>query len=145
MTRETLELLVRARERIAVPERWQQGSLGDFSSDVAPVCARGALLYACMRIPRGDRRKAELLLVEGVKAPGWLSFLNDTGTHTEVLAKFDRAITYVEDTIAGLDGPSRRIVIEPAETPVTAPVEEPAYEPVEEPAPERREREPVPA
>lgn len=56
------------------------------------------------------------------------------------------------DPQAGLDGPSRTIIVEPQEQPrperAPEPVPEPAPEPVPERAPERkpeREREPVPA
>lgn len=93
MTR--VEILIKARELISVPERWTQETmartpLGDecpIDSDEASCwCAWGAI----SRVSTGDYYEAYSLITE-MADYGVVNF-NDTHTHAEVLGLFDRAI-----------------------------------------------------
>jgi hypothetical protein len=91
---EVHDVLVRARARIEREEDWYQH---DFGRNDGPVCAAGALLRA-----RGEsveigwheaiHRYAEYRELNRAMGSRSVSGFNDTHTHAEVLAAFDRAI-----------------------------------------------------
>lgn len=80
----TKRLLMEARKLIASPDHWCQGS---YNTKGGRRCAVGALAA----IDGGDIDQSyELLLAE--MGGGAVSAFNDTHTHEEVIAAFDRAI-----------------------------------------------------
>lgn len=96
-----LEILKAARELIAVPERWTQGALakaydgeslwyGD--NRATCFCAEGALKRVCLS--DGDSYDAYMELSDAAGMPA--HHFNDSHTHPEVIALFDRAITAAE-------------------------------------------------
>ena len=96
-----LEILKQARELISVPERWTQRASarsknGDIveSNDVSAICwcSFGAIMRVCS-YNHPERWIAEEHLDD--VAPNYIKF-NDTHTHAEVLAAFDRAIAAAE-------------------------------------------------
>lgn len=97
----TTEVLKAARELISVPERWTQGKMsrmsnGEFAlpKSILAVCwcAEGAVEKVSSK---GDAVDAIIALQKG--ADGMRPFvINDTRTHAEVLAMFDRAIALSE-------------------------------------------------
>ena len=101
---EVVEVLEKARARIEDPERWTQRVAGrDESGRAVPidkatqVCLDGAL---CLQFPDEDFRtlggvppyKAAVALLEQATDYKNIADFNDTHTHPEVLAAFDRAI-----------------------------------------------------
>jgi hypothetical protein len=110
--RSTVEILRAARERISDPERWTQGSfarsandepISPFSSRASCWCARGALYWVCASVSGayGAERFLEAALVdlEVVCDPAKeaIAQANDGGTHDDVLALYDRAISLAEE------------------------------------------------
>jgi hypothetical protein len=101
------DILRAARERIATPERWNQGwfaadAAGREVSSVSPIacswCALGAV-YATSGGARGA--DVEALLIAALPAEcsaGDVGYFNDlpATTHADVLALFDRAIAAAE-------------------------------------------------
>jgi hypothetical protein len=85
----TAEVLRRARKVIEDPERWTQGA---YSRDGGKRCAAGAIY--CQDAPVDDRAVAYSVLwaVVGSRVEGF----NDSHSHTEVLAAFDKAIAEAE-------------------------------------------------
>jgi hypothetical protein len=101
-----LEVLKAARERIAVPERWTQGCAARTSSgeprftgdpDAARWCAIGSIFHDHPYLTAAT--DAYAAVVDVVK--GNLSEFNDSHTHSEVLAAFDRAIAKLESEMPG--------------------------------------------
>jgi len=94
------DVLIRARERISVPERWTQRALArDISG--APVMTHSKLAVCwcsmgAMRAEAGELLyRAALNFLTGIKGECVHEY-NDTHTHTEVLAMFDKAIEEAE-------------------------------------------------
>lgn len=98
----TREILVAARELISVPERWTQGSLAEsrLGRPIGPStpgavcwCALGAVQKVAddLNMPFGGA--VSHLNKAG---PINLGLFNDTHTHPEVVALFDRAIASCE-------------------------------------------------
>ena len=91
----TLDILKAARKRIEDPERWCQGYLrgGD------KWCAIGAVYEEADEAESGFAAICDVLAahagLDGA-AEGRLAEWNDTHTHAEVLALFDRAIATEE-------------------------------------------------
>ena len=94
-----VEILKAARELISDPAHWTQGSeardeKGDpvlaRSKGARCFCAVGALISASGKAPW--KRPLEALRSELPKPIFYVSDFNDTGSHEEVLALFDRAI-----------------------------------------------------
>lgn len=98
----TLDILIKARELISDPERWTQGvnarnRAGGLTSpeNDAAVCWCG--IGALCRVAGDDDlhwAKAVVFLHKTAREAGFKDFpdFNDTSTHAEVLAAFDRAI-----------------------------------------------------
>jgi len=82
---EPKEILIRARKLIEDPEHWGQGA---FLQD-GKYCATGALIAVGDRAPGTPAYQA---LYNAIDYIGQVCSWNDTHTHTEVLAAFDRAI-----------------------------------------------------
>lgn len=101
-----LEILVKARELIATPERWTQGAYGRFLGDTftaervvtAEHVESFCLIGACLRAS-GD---ADLVLDDsrlsalGLGSYGQVLIFNDEHTHAEVLARLDAAISKLQ-------------------------------------------------
>lgn len=96
-----LDILIKARELISDPERWTQGAYAKDSSgrevydSDAAVCWCG--IGALRRVAGYDylsRSKAIDFLHKTAREAGFDYFqdFNDSSTHAEVLAAFDRAI-----------------------------------------------------
>lgn len=99
----TKDALIAARDLISDPKRWTQGVLARdsngnndsvYGETACSFCASGALL----RVSRGFFTEAirALMVADGqdpndLEAPT-VPIFNDTHTHAEVLALFDRAI-----------------------------------------------------
>jgi hypothetical protein len=95
----TKEILIRARKLIEKPERWAKRTYGLYGG---PCCAEGAL----MRVVRPEEYRDALRALLAAACPNaealsypYLHGLsaavtkwNDSHTHAEVLAAFDRAI-----------------------------------------------------
>lgn len=101
-----LEILRAARALISKPERWTQGSnarnprtkrrVSVRSPLAGQFCAVGSMDRVFNgSLPRFERWNAGAALSEMI-APFSLSDFNDTHTHPEVLALFDRAIARLE-------------------------------------------------
>ena len=104
-------VLIRARARIADREHWTKGTLaadGD-GNEVLPKsrravrwCALGAL-YRVTSPVKGHRSASELLAAEIHGGPAFgdadyrITEFNDSHTHKQVLALYDRAIKATED------------------------------------------------
>jgi hypothetical protein len=99
------------------------GTPGEFSRDYAPVRFVSAYTSARIDVPYQDRQAA-------------LQTLDDA------IREVERMEADAMRTVAGLDGPSKTIIVEPVHVPVTVPEPEPEREPVEVPD---RETGPVPA
>lgn len=100
--------LRRARERIATPERWTQGTFGKYCPDTGEIdceCVNGALMEAAKEVGTGGlmRSGASLCLSLAARARGFetASKLNDapTTTHADVLALLDEAIALAESML----------------------------------------------
>jgi hypothetical protein len=92
---EPKEILIRARKLIDHPDKWIKGMF-TFGGG---YCAVGALFKA--GIDRcgieWDKNPAYLALVKSTGTePGEVGRFNDTHTHAEVLAAFDRAIASLD-------------------------------------------------
>lgn len=101
----SLQTLIAARELISEESRWTQGqyardSAGHGSSPMSKTavcfCSEGAIL----RVTRepNDVVLADRLLRKATGEPTYV--FNDTRTHTEVLAAFDRAIELAKEEAA---------------------------------------------
>ncbi len=98
----TNELLIEARRLIEKPENWLQRTYAR-DTDGTPVpdtdpsacrfCSKGALYAAAFRnrVDEDEEDKASKALDAAVGGRPFVKF-NDTHTHAEVLAAFDRAI-----------------------------------------------------
>jgi hypothetical protein len=95
-----LDILKRARARIADPEHWTQGeeardAAGRPTDEGGPDAVRRCAFAAIWveekpgELPEGNRPWEVL---QALAAPQCLSTFNDTHSHAEVLALFDRAI-----------------------------------------------------
>ncbi|WP_454813801.1 DUF6197 family protein [Labrys neptuniae] len=105
-----LEILKQARELISVPERWTRGESardynGDYVAENSPSavcwCALGSMSAVNGGHGGGIYSAARDLLVQAISpipalteggAIGIVAEFNDSHTHAEVLAAFDRAI-----------------------------------------------------
>lgn len=102
----TLDILVGARALIASPENWTQGRLaetadGKFVFPKEPIAARFCALGATVHV-RGGHLNLDVLARLDAEVPAEfcglsrdtekVSLFNDTHSHAEVLALFDRAI-----------------------------------------------------
>ena len=103
------EVLRAARAKIEKAENWTQGEYGRDArgrvADVMVACSRcsvGAVFAVCAEVRSAPETRAWNLLREQV--PGYseswvydpVVAFNDTSTHAEVLALFDRAIAAAE-------------------------------------------------
>lgn len=84
----THEVLVRARNRLADPANWEQGSR-HYGADDGPGCAMKALRVASGRQKFYEAYRAVL---EAAGISENLPHFNDSHSHAEVLAAFDKAI-----------------------------------------------------
>lgn len=98
--------LIAARERISEPEHWTQGrsarnaagqAVGHNSPDAVAYCALGALAWAANWTVGRDPRSLTLYdqaakALKGKETNLLIGHFNDSHTHAEVLALFDRAI-----------------------------------------------------
>lgn len=96
MSMSTLQVLKRARERLAEPRNWRKHAFRGRNADGEPTyCAMGALGYRTSRWQPQHARAAAAVLKEFVP-PKYITIAdwNDhyTTTHEQVLAAFDRAI-----------------------------------------------------
>ena len=103
MTTQTMkpsEILIAARELISVPDQWTQRiyardkdgkSNWIHSSESVCFCSSGAI----RRVSRFDYASSMTFLVE--EMGGEVTDYNDTHTHAEVIAAFDRAIVAAKD------------------------------------------------
>ena len=104
---ETTRILIRARRRLADPERWTKGTTARdrrgrpvHPSSRAAVrwCAMGALHAECLTASTGDRfeealrRLAAVIELDGWRRPPGIADLNDGLGHEAVLELFDAAI-----------------------------------------------------
>ena len=102
------DILTRARARIADPAKWTQGALARPSNNhtspaVAPSstyaacwCAEGAIKREAAEQPTGTIFAGDFALNEMNKAcdtSPHIWHFNDTHTHAEVLALFDKVLT----------------------------------------------------
>lgn len=96
----TLEILKAARELISVPERWTQGAaarhkngnvIGWNTANASCWCSTGAVMKCGLH-----HADSALSLLAEVTSVGSVPYYNDTHTHAEVLAMFDRAISIAE-------------------------------------------------
>jgi hypothetical protein len=96
-----LEILKAARELISVPERWTQGGS---ARDRDGICVKSASAYAVCWCAAGavyktgcndDASLRALRFLDAVSGSTIEPF-NDSHTHAEVLAAFDRAIAAAE-------------------------------------------------
>ncbi|MCQ8277956.1 hypothetical protein NFI95_05790 [Acetobacteraceae bacterium KSS8] len=103
-TKEIRETLIKARDLIAVPERWTQRSyartaagatIGPKELPAVCWCSSGAILRTENSWPR--RFAAEEVL--GAAMGDSIVFFNDTHTHAEVIAAFDRAIASIPEAV----------------------------------------------
>ena len=85
----TLEVLVAARALIDTPDKWCQGSYEDYRYR---HCTRGAL----WAIDQNDVLACRALYVAMPPPNDGLTTYNDTHSHAEVMALFDRAIAAQE-------------------------------------------------
>jgi hypothetical protein len=98
-----LEDLKAARELISDPSRWTQGAAArndagnetnSTSPDATCFCSLGAITKV-VGAPGERRRVVKNLLREGLpEGHSYIAVFNDTHTHEEVLAVFDRAIAH---------------------------------------------------
>jgi hypothetical protein len=97
-------LLTRARKRIEAPERWTQGhealdanrrSVGPTTAAACQWCATGSLL--CESESWSAYEKAWWQLNGALDDDDSVIMFNDTHTHAEVIAAFDRAISLAKD------------------------------------------------
>lgn len=100
-----VEILKAARARIATPEHWCQGKMAvDAEGNSVPVaspdavrwCALGALYAVGARGREDQDAYAALLKQVHPMAFAPLSTFNNTHSHSEVVAIFDRAIAATE-------------------------------------------------
>jgi hypothetical protein len=82
-----VEVLQKARALIEKPENWTQG---EFKTTDGRFCSVGALNEACPGCNDVWERAYDPL--QSVAGGGSVSAFNDTHTHAEVLAAFDKAI-----------------------------------------------------
>lgn len=90
MSKSTVEVLREARDLISYPERWTRGV---FCDERGRRCATGAVWKATVTNP--INHPAMTLLLRVVNTPTVTGF-NDSHSHAEVLAAFDRAIELAE-------------------------------------------------
>lgn len=140
-----LEVLERARRRIA-EEGWMQGDYypgaGDGAPPQGPYCLEGAIALGGFQHMTDTDERVWSLLSDSLPDSSSLAEWNDEPLRMkrEVLALLDCTIAQVR---AGLDGPSREIIVEPVEAPAKpepATIPEPSEAPVEDP-----DRELIPA
>jgi hypothetical protein len=138
-----VDVLRDAKQLIVTEGWWQAGQEHDRGDGRIRACAVSSVTRSGFGSwDRIDGAITALTRVIGVSDARVIADWNDAPERTleDVLSAFDRAIELASPE-AGLDGPSRRITVEPVEVPQEAPVEEPA-----QPAPTKvPEKEPVPA
>jgi hypothetical protein len=92
------EILTAARELISVPERWTQG---DYAKDKdGRSCLEddeGAVCYCSVGAISKVRFSSVALEFLAREAGGYIPDFNDTHTHAEVIAAFDRAIAAAKE------------------------------------------------
>ncbi len=99
----TLDVLKAARERISDPSRWCQQRLRIWSywtrNEAVAWCAVGAVLDSAEEMtPTGPLASRAMAALSAKVAPMSLPYFNDTHSHVEVLALFDRAIAAEEQS-----------------------------------------------
>ena len=103
MSKEVADVLRAAREKIAVPERWTQGTfarqkegnpIGPLEPNAVCWCALGAVIAVAGRSLPALYARATINRMYG----GDFAWFNDTSTthHADILAVFDRAIAAEE-------------------------------------------------
>jgi hypothetical protein len=100
MTMTTLEILEKARGLIAREDAWCKGQAETIGAWPIQRCAARAIdLASDCFYGEGEIAARAVVAASGLTAPskfssrfGGIAFLNDTHTHAEVLAWFDRAI-----------------------------------------------------
>lgn len=85
----TLEILEKARERISDPEKWCQDTGEDGEKRCMVTAVREVSEFGCEAQAAAFRALRAAL---GVHFDNRLATYNDTHSHAEVLAAFDRAI-----------------------------------------------------
>lgn len=100
----TLQILKEARLLISDPERWTKGTFAR-NSENDPVlpddkqavcwCAVGSVGKVCETDSEGFGKVTNELSL--IVAPDFIGDFNDTHSHPEVLAMFDKAITKLEE------------------------------------------------
>lgn len=105
----TVKILVRAKEKIVNPYNWTQGTTARTADgrpcestfpDAVQFCALGATESATVELgyARLHSYEANRILQDCIRKPGdweapnYISTYNDSHTHSEVLAIFDKAI-----------------------------------------------------
>jgi|SRR6478609_5560456 len=100
------DMLVLARAKIANPNNWTQGTpaANAFGKNVCACdpsavkwCSYGACVAAVGDIPDFNWYKPLEAAVKELGFTGTVVSFNDTSTHTEVLALFDKAIELAAD------------------------------------------------
>lgn len=112
--RSTVEILRAARERISDPERWGKGSFA-YSKQGRPTspwldaaacwCIRGAVYCECGSASTKAAQRAQAFLAEAIEQLDFevpdnaepIAWVNDSGTHEDVLALCDKAISLAEE------------------------------------------------
>ena len=94
------DVLIRARERISVPERWTQGAVArDINGSDVMTHSKRAVCWCSMGAIKAEagelQYRAALNFLTGIQGECVHEY-NDTHTHTEVLAMFDKAIEEAE-------------------------------------------------
>ena len=82
------EILISARQRIEKPNNWMQGEFSNI--DFTKFCATGSLLEEGREIR--SSAYARLHGAMGLASNQSVCSYNDTHTHAEVIAAFDKAI-----------------------------------------------------
>lgn len=103
MSKQTAEVLRKARAKIEKPENWTQGQLardpsGEPTSVSDPDAASWCLLGAVRSTQESPEVRISARLALEVAMGGWcdIAVFNDNHTHAEVLSVFDRAIAAEE-------------------------------------------------
>lgn len=104
---DVLETLIAARKRIQTPETWCQSLISRMQGTVRQYCALGAMYY---HYPYdGTPTRAQKFLNKALpKGHESVGMYNDSHTHAEVLALYDRAIHNAK-TVVSLKAAMARI------------------------------------
>jgi hypothetical protein len=96
----TLEILKAAREKIAKPENWTKGfAARNIHGHVTAAVARNAVCWCCLGAMWSLNADGYLNAEDAFRAATGedsIANFNDTHTHAEVLAAFDKAIAALE-------------------------------------------------